>query len=302
MSAQALFEQFLEILVEAIESGEQTGKWRRPWVTTRPQRFDGEVTYSGTNALFLSLYAMLAERAKKEEKCPYKIPRLITVWESLRTAPTFTQYYGTLKQWEAAGARVKQGSRQLTLLLASTNAKEKDDGTTEYYTYYKTFGVFNSAQVEGWQPPEATVVEADEEAKKRFDRLMSKHSVVVEEAERAAFNFVQDKLLMPNLEAFPNRNAYYATFVHEMVHWTGHKSRLDRGTFGVDHETYAFEELVAELGSAMLSMSLGFEVGDRNTQAYLTNWSKWLREDKTAGRRALRLARQAVEYLEKGGE
>jgi antirestriction protein ArdC len=102
--------------------------------------------------------------------------------------------------------------------------------------------------------------------------------------------------MMPPADAFPNRNEYYGTFLHELVHWTGHSSRLDR-KFSREQELYAFEELVAELGSTMLSAEYGFAVSDQQTLHYLSGWGTALRSDKTAGRRALSLAMAAVKYL-----
>jgi len=294
-NVQATMDGFIEVLLTAIEAGEKTGKWVRPWVSQSPQRFDGKLSYSGSNVMFLMMYGWMAARAKTEP-CPYKTPRLVAQWESMRTLPEFTQYYGTLKQWSAAGARVKKGATELPLMLASTGGKEQDDGTMKYFTYFKPFGVFNSSQVEGWEPPTATVVEADEAAKTKFDALLAKHSPRVIESGKAAFNPVTDLLMMPPADAFPNRNEYYGTFLHELIHWTGHSTRLDR-KFSREQELYAFEELVAELGSTMLSAEYGFAVSDQQTLHYLSGWGTALRADKTAGRRALSLSMAAVKYL-----
>jgi antirestriction protein ArdC len=126
--------------------------------------------------------------------------------------------------------------------------------------------------------------------------MLAKHSPRVIEDTKAAFNPVTDLLMMPPSTAFPDRNHYYGTFLHELVHWTGHSSRLDR-KFSREQELYAFEELVAELGSTMLSAEYGFAVSDQQTLAYLSGWGTALKADKTAGRRALSMAMAAVKYL-----
>lgn len=295
MSVQVTIDSFLEVLLAAIESGEKTGTWVRPWVSQSPQRFDGKLSYTGSNMMFLMMYVFMAERAKTEE-CPYKTPRLVEQWNSMKTLPEFTPYYGTLDQWNKVGARVKYGAKGLHLVLGTNGKKELDDGTTKYYTYFKPFVVYNSAQVEGWEPPTANVTEADATAASKFDAMLAKHSPRVIESTRAAFNPVTDLLMMPPLDSFPNRNEYYGTFLHELVHWTGHSSRLDR-KFSREQEVYAFEELVAELGSTMLSAEYGFAVSDDQTMHYLSGWGAVLRSDKTAGRRALSMAMAAVRYL-----
>lgn len=294
-NVQATMDGFIEVLLTAIEAGEKTGTWVRPWVSQSPQRFDGKLSYTGSNVMFLMMYTWMAARAKTEP-CPYKTPRLVAQWESMKNLPEFTPYYGTLNQWNEVGARVKLGAKELPLMLGSNGKKELDDGTVKYYTYFKPFGVYNSSQVEGWEAPTVNVTEADESAKTKFDAMLAKHSPRVIEDTKAAFNPVTDLLMMPPADAFPNRNQYYGTFLHELVHWTGHSSRLDR-KFSREQELYALEELVAELGSTMLSAEYGFSVSDDQTLAYLSGWGTALKADKTAGRRALSMAMAAVKYL-----
>jgi antirestriction protein ArdC len=295
MSVQVTIESFLEVLLTAIEAGEKTGKWVRPWVSQSPQRFDGKLSYSGSNTMFLMMYVFMAERAKTEP-CPYKTPRLVEQWNSMKVLPEFTQFYGTLPQWNEVGARVKANAKGLHLIRGTTGKKEQDDGTMKYYTYFKPFVVYNSAQVEGWEPPTVNVTEADSNAASKFDAMLAKHNPTLVPSDKAAFNPVRDVLMMPPADAFPNRNEYYGTFLHELVHWTGHSSRLDR-KFSREQEAYAFEELVAELGSTMLSAEYGFAVSDQQTLAYLSGWGTALKADKTAGRRALSMAMTAIKYL-----
>jgi antirestriction protein ArdC len=102
---------------------------------------------------------------------------------------------------------------------------------------------------------------------------------------------------MPPLEVFTSREAYYGTELHELTHWTGHPSRLNRdhsGAFG--SEPYAREELVAEMGAAFLCAALGVE-GRIQHPEYIGSWIKGLRDDKRAIFRAASEARQAAKYL-----
>jgi antirestriction protein ArdC len=86
------------------------------------------------------------------------------------------------------------------------------------------------------------------------------------------------------------------------IHWTGHKSRLDRispaAPFG--SENYAVEELIAELGAAFLCAELGVSTYPRQDHAnYIASWLKILKNDKKAIFHAARKATQAVDYLRK---
>ena len=104
---------------------------------------------------------------------------------------------------------------------------------------------------------------------------------------------------MPQPEAFITPENYYATACHELTHWTGHKSRLARdfeGRFG--DESYAFEELIAELGASFLCGHFGFiDATVESHASYLSSWIKVLKNDKNAIFIAARHASNAYDYL-----
>ena len=104
---------------------------------------------------------------------------------------------------------------------------------------------------------------------------------------------------MPPFSAFNDPSAYYATLSHELIHWTGNKKRADRpnmNRFGTPE--YAFEELVAEIGSAYLMALLGMEATPQKQHAqYLKSWIEILKDDPTAIQRAASQAQKAVDYL-----
>jgi antirestriction protein ArdC len=104
---------------------------------------------------------------------------------------------------------------------------------------------------------------------------------------------------MPYTGSFKSADTYASVRGHETVHWTGHASRLDR-TFGkrFGDNAYCVEELVAELGSAMICGDLGLPTELHDSHAsYLANWLKMLRADKTAIFLAASKAEQAFSYL-----
>jgi antirestriction protein ArdC len=107
----------------------------------------------------------------------------------------------------------------------------------------------------------------------------------------------QDFISMPAFDAFKGADHFYGTVFHELTHWTGHRSRLDRdlkNRFG--SRTYAGEELVAELGAAFLCAEFGFD-GDLRHAGYISHWIELLKADKRAFFTACHQASKAADYL-----
>jgi antirestriction protein ArdC len=160
--------------------------------------------------------------------------------------------------------------------------------------------VFNVTQCEnlGLDTPEPVAKPVD--APSVADEVAARVGAVVSGgSDRAAYSPGLDRIVMPALSAFTDTAAYDATLLHELTHWTGHKSRLDRDfskskRFGDD--AYAFEELVAEIGSAFACARLGVD-GQLQHASYLASWIKVLRADKYAIFSAAREAEKACDLL-----
>ena len=107
----------------------------------------------------------------------------------------------------------------------------------------------------------------------------------------------RDFISMPAFAGFKGVDAFYNVAFHELTHWTGHKSRLDRdlkNRFGA--RNYAAEELIAELGAAFLCAEFGFD-GDVRNAGYIANWIELLKADKRAFFTACSHASKAANYL-----
>lgn len=105
---------------------------------------------------------------------------------------------------------------------------------------------------------------------------------------------------MPEFETCRDAAAYYATLAHECTHWTRHKSRLDRdfGRKRWGDESYAMEELCAELGAAFLCADLELTPQIREDHApFIPEWLKVLKEDKRAIFSAAAHAQKAADFL-----
>lgn len=128
-------------------------------------------------------------------------------------------------------------------------------------------------------------------------------SKVTHGGNRAFYSPSEDAITLPPAGSFKDVSLYWATSLHEHMHWTGHSSRLNRegvtmgGFFGSDK--YAFEELVAEMGAAFLCMRLGVKHDSLidNHAAYLQSWVKGLRDDPKALMKAASLAAKGMNYI-----
>ena len=165
--------------------------------------------------------------------------------------------------------------------------------------------MFNVAQIEGlpkeeYNPPAPTENGARVQLVDEAEGFIAGTGAVVQHGGGRAFYAPEsDHIQMPPLQAFNDAESYTATKVHELVHWSGHPARLQRQfgkRFGDD--AYAFEELIAELGSAFLCADMAVTLQTRADHAsYLASWLKVLKGDKRAIFTAASAAQKACDYL-----
>jgi antirestriction protein ArdC len=116
--------------------------------------------------------------------------------------------------------------------------------------------------------------------------------------DEACYDFVNDVICLPDLDRFVDTAAYYDTLLHELGHWTGHESRLNRklrNAFG--SEDYAKEELIAELCASFLCAELGFSRVITNNAAYIQSWISVLKNDHRYIFKAVRDAEKAADFI-----
>ncbi|OIQ64447.1 DNA primase TraC [mine drainage metagenome] len=114
---------------------------------------------------------------------------------------------------------------------------------------------------------------------------------------RAFYDLKADRIHMPPIGTFHNAAGYYGTLSHELTHWTGAASRLDRLSRFDDRKAYAFEELVAEIGNCLLCATLGLTPDFGQSGAYIEGWLRALKEDNRAIFRAASEAQKAVDFV-----
>lgn len=168
----------------------------------------------------------------------------------------------------------------------------------------KTFILFNVEQIDGLKMGTESDSAIEPRVIAGFDPLSQVEALflrtgakITERGQQAFFKPSTDEICLPERHLFNDAANFYATGLHELVHWSGAKKRLNRemkGSFG--SERYAFEELIAELGSAFLMADLGV-VGEVQHESYIASWLKSLKDDKRYIFKAASAASKAHRYL-----
>ena len=294
-------DRFTELMIDKIKSINHD--WEKPWFTEGalvwPRNLHGR-RYNGGNALMLMLHA---------EKEGYRLP----VW------CTFNSIQRDLNPQqkgseEREAVHVLKGEKSFPVFLTTFTVIDKDtkeripwedykklsnDEKKQYNVYPKNqvFNVFNVAQTNLQQVrpelyaklEEQCVVKLPEQKGEVFsfpviDAMIDNNAWVCPirpgHQERAYYSVSKDHIVVPTKEQFVDGESFYGTLLHEMTHSTGASSRLGRlkaCTFGDDN--YAREELVAELGSALICQQNGVQKHVKgDSAAYLKSWLKELEE------------------------
>jgi antirestriction protein ArdC len=177
--------------------------------------------------------------------------------------------------------------------------------TNTYFTFKFKY-VFNQYQVTGYFGDQPDLFSAVSDPDQMIDLLVDKSNAnIIVKGDRAFYNPKLDRIFMPNIIRFihtseyPAKEKYQSVLLHELIHWTGHIERCNRaliGKFGT--KEYAFEELIAELGGAILATHFNQRVFPRkNHSQYLKSWLKVLNNDFSFFTEALELSRFAVFWL-----
>ena len=163
--------------------------------------------------------------------------------------------------------------------------------------------VFNVEQTEGLELRSLQVAAPEWEGLERAEALMRNSGIRVDHVadDRAYYNFFENRVVLPERSQFPSQSAYTHTALHELGHATGHPSRMHRPTFvnrgGFGSETYAREELRAEIAAMMTGERLGVGHEPRHGTAYVSSWIKILENDPKEMRATAADAQRVSDWL-----
>ena len=163
--------------------------------------------------------------------------------------------------------------------------------------------VFNVEQTEGLELRSLQVAAPEWEGLERAEALIRNSGIRVDHVadDRSYYNFFENRVMLPERSQFPSPSAYTHTALHELGHATGHPSRMNRPTFvnrgGFGSETYAREELRAEIGAMMTGERLGVGHEPRHGTAYVGAWIKVLESDPKEMRAAAVDAQRISDWL-----
>ena len=283
MTKPDLYSEITNRIIADLENGR--APWAKPWRNgvggmSMPRNHITSRAYSGVNVLIL--------------------------WDALADGGYSCNRWLTFKQANDLGGNVRKGEKGTMIVYAGNFVPEAEkaraarDGNDERAVYFlKRMYVFNVEQCDGIAAPDAIPSNDDRDRLELADSLFAATGVPVQHGgDRAFYSPSFDYVQMPHSSAFPDRLDYYRVLAHELVHSTGHASRLNRkllNQFG--SKDYAREELVAEIGAAFVCAGLGIEYITRHAD-YVGSWLSVLREDNRAIFRAASMASKAAQWIE----
>ena len=281
-----IYREITDKIIAELERG--IVPWVQPWTSTRqlcplglPVNGLTRRSYSGINILLL--------------------------WSALEERGFASPYWVTFKQCIAMGGSVRKGGHGTHVYFADKFVPQKEKARAvetgdepNSIAFLKRYTVFNAEQCDGLPkgliaPP---VAKSERQIVPEAEALIAATGADFRIGGDQAFYVPsEDFIRIPNQTAYPDQINYYRTAFHELGHWTGHKSRLDRNlTTKFGTVDYAREELVAEIATAFVCSSLGIIPTVRHAD-YLGQWLQVLKEDAKAIVKAASLASKACDFI-----
>jgi antirestriction protein ArdC len=264
-----VYEIVTDRIIKKLESG--VIPWRKPWNSCGAVSWDTQREYRGINAMLLD-----------------------------------PGEYATFRAITKAGGKVKKGAKSQIAVFWKMMDGTDSEGNPKQIPYMRYYSVFEiNTQAEGLkskrkdvEPHEHNPIQEAEEIKEGY-----RNCPPITFAPGKAFYVPStDSISVPEINDYDNPEEFYSTLFHEMTHSTGHKSRLHRSgildiaAFG--SETYSKEELVAEIGAAMLCTVAGIDQSTfENSASYISGWLRKLKGDSKLIVSAASQAQKAADHI-----
>jgi antirestriction protein ArdC len=261
-------------IIKQLESG--VAPWRKPWRTETPANLVSKKEYRGINIFLLASQGY------------------------------GSRYWVTYHQAQALGGTVKRGQHGSKVVFWKISEYRRENQETEETENHKSillryYTVFNQEQCEGIKSPDPVRMIDPLEQCESIVKAMPNPPGFAQDA-RACYRPSTDTVGMPARSGFDSAEEYYSTLFHEITHSTGHPSRVGRegimnhNPFG--SEDYSKEELIAEMGAAMICGVAGIESRTLgNSAAYLQAWINKLKSDSRLIVSAASQAQKAADYI-----
>ena len=264
-------------IIELLKQG--TIPWKKPWVEAGiPQNLISRRVYRGLNVM------LLASLGYEQN------------------------YFLTYSQIKELGASVKKDEKSYPVVYWNWVEPKQEEGeilNTKKYPFLRYYNVYNVAQCTDIPPEKIPVVTRQTHpiaACEHIIESMPTKPKITQKENKAYYNPLLDFINMPKMGTFTSDESYYATLFHELIHSTGHLTRLNRKgllemtEFG--SQPYSFEELVAEIGACYLESLTGIaEKQIDNNAAYISGWLEKLENDDHFIVLASSQAQKAVDYI-----
>ena len=270
------FKAISDKVIKLLEGGVKP--WARPWISPKGggafKNIFSEGGYSGCNPMICAIDVMIFNYS----------------------SPLFVGF----NQAKEKGWSVRKGSKATNIMWGGSYVVEDEEGKESRRSAFKWLPVFNidtiddsgsDVKISDFLPdpgavPAPPVIED-------LEKILSASGATIKYGGSEAFYCPSlDSIQLPDRSSFLDSIGFYSTAVHELSHWTGHKDRLNR-----DKSSYAFEELVAEMGSAMVLSDRGFEQRLESHASYIDSWLSKIKSDPRALFKAMGMASKAANYL-----
>ncbi len=260
------YQEVTDRIITALEEGRKP--WSRPWDPDKaggPQAPFNPTTgkrYHGINTLILGMDLRAFETDD---------PRWMTYQQAQE------------KHWQVRKGEKSTGIFFFKPIEVEDDKRGEDGPAARMAAVLRSYSVFHASQIDGIPPYKAPSIEEAPWTRPEAANIILTNSraVVRVGGDRAFYSPATDHIQLPPEHAFVGPHEWAATALHELAHWTGHPSRLNRDLkhkFG--SAAYAQEELRAELASAFVGNELGLPTDIPQHASYIASWVKALKEDK----------------------